>query len=462
MISMKKTSSIALLGLSSVLGLALTAEAQTVVNMGGASAGTPFATDVPLSLCDGPPAALPTHYVNGPLGSPVITTGKLHTWTCLRSGASIIVRYSATGSSDGVKRLQQPEANPLSNMNFLDHTVTTGCTGPTLMTRPSDGKQFNEFVGCTGGPVQLPVNIGWSDVAGSSFHQTGPVGTSVVPLDDSALISTQVAIVPFSFLVGNGVQKVSGGTVQGKATSLSHYQVEALLSRQVTDWRQLGLGTAPVLGDGSPASVGTAADATSPVTLCLRTAGSGTKAAVDETVMTTATETALGTATLTNPADGVYFGQSNQDVRDCIIGNATTAPVRPAHTKGFGYMEADQAFEAANPSVGVSKAYEVKMDGFKARDLALVPDQKENLKCGKWKYWVGERMNTRNPSSSDANVAGLISALVTTSSDPATIGILPAGLFWTAPSQMNVQKNSDRGPVLFKSVATQNPGVCVN
>lgn len=450
-----KKMSIALLGLGSVLGLALSAEAQTVVNMGGASAGTPFATDVPLSLCDAAP--LPTHYVNGPLGSPLITTGKLHTWTCNRAGSPIIIRYSASGSSDGVKKLQQPEANALSNMPYLDHTVLTGCTGPTLVTRPSDGKQFNEYTGCTAGPVQLPVNIGWSDVGGSSFGQTGPITTVVKPLDDSALISTQVAIVPFSFLVGNGVQKVSGGTVQGKVTNLSHYQVEALLSRQVTDWRQLGLGTAPINADGSPAAVGTPADATSPVTLCLRTAGSGTKAALDQTVMVTANEINSGSTNLTSAADGVYFGTSNQDVRDCIIGNVTAG--RPAHPKAFGYMEADQAFDAANPTVGVSKAYEVKMDGFKAYDPTLA-DPKENLKCGKWKYWVGERMNTRNPSSSDPATAALISATIAMASDPATIGILPAGTFWTAPSQMNVQKNADKGPVNFKSVPL--PSVCSN
>ena len=239
--------------------------------------------------------------------------------------------------------------------------------------------------------------------------------------------------------------------------AVSHYQVEALLSRQVTDWRQLGLGTAPVNADGSAAAVGTPADATSPVTLCLRTAGSGTKAALDETVMVIANEINAGSTNLTSAADGVYFGTSNQDVRDCIIGNIPAG--RPAHTKGFGYMEADQAFAAANPTVGVSLAYEVKMDGFKAYDPTLA-DPKENLKCGKWKYWVGERMNTRNPSSSDPSVAALISATIAMASDPATIGILPAGQFWAAPSQLNVQKNADRGPVNFKAVP--QPSACIN
>ena len=453
-----KSMAAAALGIGSILGLALSAEAQVVVNMGGASAGTPFATEVPLNLCDGPPAALPNHYVNGPMGSPTITTGKLHVWTCTRGGSSIIIRYSATGSSDGVKKLQQPEANALSNMNFLNHTALTGCTGPTLKTRPSDSKQYNEYTGCTNGPISLPVNVGWSDVGGSSFGQTGPITTIVKALDDSQLVSTQAAIVPFSFVMGNGVQKVTGGTVQGKVTSLSHYQVEALLSRQVTDWRQLGLGTATVNADGSAAAVGTAADPTSPVSLCLRTAGSGTKAALDQTVMLTATETPAGSTVLTNPADGVYFGTSNQDVADCIVGN--TAASRPAHTKAFGYMEADQASVLVDsPAVGVAKGYEVRMDGFKARDLALA-NPKENLVCGKWKYWVGERINTRNPASADAATNTLILDLIANASDPNTINILPAGAFWTAPGTMNVFKNADKGPVNFKT--TPLPSTCLN
>jgi hypothetical protein len=436
----------AALGIGSILGLALAAEAQSIVNMGGASAGTPFATEVPLNLCDASP--LPTHYVNGPLGSPTITTGKLHVWTCNRAGSSIIIRYSATGSSDGVKKLQQPEANALSNMNYLDISALTGCTGPVLKTRPSDSKQYNEYTGCTNGPVLLPVNVGWSDVGGSSFGQTGPITTIVKPLDDSQLISVQAAVVPFSFVLGNGVQKVSGGQVQGKVESLSHFQVEALLSRQVTDWRQIGLGTAPVQVDGSRAAVGTAADATSPVSLCLRTAGSGTKAALDQTVMVTAGEINAGSSNLTLAADGVYFGTSNQDVADCLVGNV--AALRPAHVKGFGYMEADQAFTLVDsPAVGVAKGYEVRMDGFKARDLALA-NPKRNLVCGDWKYWVGERINTRNPASQDPATNTLIADLIASASDPNTITILPAGAFWTAPGSMNVFKNADKGPVNFK------------
>lgn len=442
----------ALAGLFSVGALAASVQAQTVINAGGASAGTPFATDVPLNLCDASP--LPVHYVNGPFGAPTITSGKVHTWTCNRAGQPIIIRYSATGSSDGVKKLQQPESNALSNMNYLDHASLAGCVGPTTLTRPSDGKQYQEYTGCTGGPVQLPVNVGWSDVHGSSFHQTGPITTTVAPLDQSALISTQVAIVPFAIVLGNGVQRVNSlNQVQGPVTNLSRLQVETLLSRQATDWRQLGLGTAPVDGSGNPAAPGTAADATSPITLCLRTAGSGTKAALDETVMKDATETPAGSTNLTNAADGVYFGQSNQDVRDCIRGNAGAG--RPAHPKAVGYMEADQAAAA----VALGGMYITRLNGYLSNDPSL-SDPKENLKCGKFQYWVGERINTRNPSSTDPTTQQLISDFIASAQDPNTISIVPAGAFWVAPSQMNVFKNADAGPINFK--ALPEPSACIN
>jgi hypothetical protein len=108
-------------------------------------------------------------------------------------------------------------------------------------------------------------------------------------------------------------------------------------------------------------------------------------------------------------------------------------------------MEADQAG-------AVTGGYIVRMDGYLANDPSHPSgDPKHDLKCGKFTYWVGERMNTRNPSSSDAAIAALIDDLITTAADPATISILPAGTFWVAPGQMNVFKNADKGPMLWKA-----------
>src|SRR6185295_11209772 len=105
------------------------------LNGGGASAATAFMTQVPLNVMDQAPQ-LPIHYVNGNItGPPAFTSGRLHTWTGTRGGTPTIIRYSTTGSSDGILKLQQVMSNPLSNMTFLDHTTISCSSGPTLVTR---------------------------------------------------------------------------------------------------------------------------------------------------------------------------------------------------------------------------------------------------------------------------------------------------------------------------------------
>ena len=87
-----------------------------------------FATDVPLDLCDAAPAP------QAAFPAPTITRssglGK-------RGGLDVIMRYSATGSSDGVNKLLQLASDPASEMLQLNHALTTLCTFLTLTTRVS-------------------------------------------------------------------------------------------------------------------------------------------------------------------------------------------------------------------------------------------------------------------------------------------------------------------------------------
>ena len=214
-------------------------------------------------------------------------------WVCKRGGLDVIMRYSATGSSDGVNKLLQLASNPASNMLHLDHTLTTGCTGPTLTTRTGDGKQYNNTINCNNGnTINLPTHMGASDVQGASFHQTGPLGTSVTPLDDTTLNSVVTAIVPFSLYAGKGVVKLNAAGTASKRTDR-----RAVPPASRTDLRRAASRTGQRLGFGTvtDAAPGTL-EATSPIVLCLRNAGSGTKAAFDETVMINATETPVASA----------------------------------------------------------------------------------------------------------------------------------------------------------------------
>jgi ABC-type phosphate transport system substrate-binding protein len=406
----------ATLALVGVAGAAQAAE----LNIGGSSAARNFMSDIPLNLCDASP--LPALYVSA--------NNNLYTWVCKRSSADTIIRYSATGSSDGVNKLLQPTSNPASNMVFLDHTLTAGCTGPTLTTRPSDGKQYNKTINCANtNTISLGVNMGAADVAGSSFHQIGPIGTSVTALDDSTLNSVSTAIVPFSLYVGKGVVKLdSAGTApNGPISGLSRLEVERVFSGSVTDWRQLGYGT---VTDGAPGTL----EATSPILLCQRNAGSGTKAAFDETVMINATETAVATGSH-------VFSSSSSGVLACLAANR----------RSIGYMDSDQVthFNVGGDNAGL--AYVIRLDGGLANDPSL-SDPKRDLKCGKYAYWAGERLNRRT-TSEGADIDALAQAFVDNTGLQATINLIPTGAYWASDEEMVVFKNVDKGPLSWKAGA---------
>jgi hypothetical protein len=339
------------------------------------------------------------------------------------------MRYSATGSSDGVNKLLQPTGNPASNMLFLDHTLTTGCTGPNVLARVSDGKQYNNTTGCNNAnTISLPVHLGASDVQGASFHQSGPIGTTVSPLDDSNLNSVVAAIVPFSIYVGKGVVKDVAGAPGGPIAGLSRLEIERIFSKQVTDWKQLGYGT---VTDAAPGVL----EATSPITLCMRSAGSGTKAAFDETVMINSTETLLANATS-------VFSSSSSGVLTCLAGTRRT----------IGYMDADQVVSFNPGGANAGLGYTVRLDGGLAYDAALVGNEKRDLKCGKYAYWAGWRLNRRT-TSEGAAIDALAQAYVDNASAQATISIIPTGAFWASDEEMAVSKNVDKGPLIWKAGA---------
>ena len=409
-----------LAGTLALVGLAGAAQAATELNIGGSSAARNFMADIPLNLCDAAP--LPNYFVSA--------NNNLHTWSCNRGGLPVIIRYSATGSSDGVTKLLQPTSNPASNMAFLDHTLTSGCTSLGTISRPSDGKQYNKTTGCANtNTISLGVNMGASDVQGASFHQTGPVGTSVSPLDDTTLNSVSTAVVPFSIYVGKGVVKLdsTGTAPNGPISGLSRMEIERIFSGSVTDWRQMGFGT---VTDGAPTTL----EATSPILLCPRNAGSGTKAAFDETLMINATETPV--------ANAVHvFSSSTSGVLSCLATNR----------RSIGYMDADQvvSFNAGGANAGLG--YVVRVDGGLAYDPSLA-DPKRDLKCGKYAYWSALRLNRRT-TSEGADVDAVAQAFVDSTSLQATIGIIPTGVYWASDEEMFVSKNVDKGPLIWKAGA---------
>lgn len=459
------------------------------LNMGGSSAGTLYATTVPLVMLDTTPA--PIHYVNGVISVPTtptattITANKLHVWSGMRAGVRTIIRYAATGSSDGVNRPSNYTAAPgaginlgAGEMHFLDHNAG-GCDPFVSKTKGIDvnndgtigaGETFTFFekIGCTG-IVKQQVELGASDVHGGSFHQTG--GGVVKPLNQSQLDSVQAVIVPFKFVLGKDVKKRNPvtGALENVGT-LSRLEIEWLLSTSAASgnfkWSTLGLwydeNNNGLADDAQGASEKN-------IVRCMRAAGSGTKAALDETVMKDANETPLGTTDLLSltPTNSSYFGKSTQDVQDCIAGRdmnenggAFQAGIdRPHHPNAIGYLDADASIPDSpwDLKPGVPGGYDVAINGLHANDPDLPGgNAKLNIICGKYPYWVGWRLNSHLNLATFAGVTPAMVALKNAFVTAATV--TGVNDFWVKLDEMHVFKNEDKGPVTWKTAHVHPAG----
>ena len=513
-----KTSIAIFAALASIAGVAVSAQAQTVLNVAGASAAKPFVEEVPVTLCNNPTGPAPTLiagatapriFMDGALG-PVgnrLANSKFITWVCEATNPnvglpSIVVRYQSTGSSDGIDK---PNAFPTVNNDGVTPNPAArqvyvlenpgSCGAPTTDV-DALGRTRQFFPSCTQfspNPTSSPatalvVNMGVSDTAASSFGQTsagwnggvlqGPI--VVGPRADANITTSRPVVVPFSIVLGSAVKAVNPATsaVVSPVRNLTRFQVEAIFSRNITRWTQLnGIG-ADTNGNG----VIDGSD-NQTIVLCARRAGSGTKAAFDQTVMKDANEhtgqspvnsgsfnLTLGTPATPTAGPTTLSGIANSDVRDCIQGNATpTIPsndpfpfpgARPAHPTAAAYMEAEQA-ATVSPATG----YVVAVDGGKAlrndtfngqvppaQEAIYAGNEKENVRCGKFQYWTFEAFNTRNVPPASANEQILINGFLTQAESPTIINSLPnVGRYWVSPQEMHVTKTQDKGPVNWKA-----------
>ncbi len=513
-----KTSIAILAGLASIAGVALSAQAQTALNVAGASAAKPFVEETPITLCNNPGGPAPTMvpgatpprvFMDGPLGPAGnrLANSNFVTWLCEATNSNvglptIVIRYRASSSSSGIDK---PNAFPTVNNDGVTPNATArelyilenaAMCGTPLTEADSAGRQRTFHPSCTQfspNPTSSPatalvVNMGVSDVAATSFGQTsvGYIGTTVQgsivvgPRADGNITTSRPVVVPFSIVLGSAVKLINpaSGSVIGPVRNLTQLQVESIFSRNITRWTQLsGIG-ADTNGDG----IVNASDIQT-IVLCQRRAGSGTKAAFDQTLMKDANEhtgqspvgsgsfnLTLGTPATPTAGPTTLMGIANGDVRDCVQGNpAPTIPgtdpfpfpgARPAHSTAAAYMEAEQA-ATVNPAAG----YVVAVDGGKAlrndsfnghvppaEEAVYVGNEKENVRCGKYQYWVFEAFNTRNVPPASANEQILINAFLTQAESPTIINNLPnVGRYWVSPQQMHVTKNADKGPVNWKA-----------
>ena len=400
------------------------AEAVTELNVAGSASVALIANDLPRAVCsDGFDLPYPTRYSNA--------SNTKVTWTC-RLGVGtgfeqVIMRYSTTNSSDGILKVQKPRTDPQSSALFLDHTQTTGCTGPVLVPFPDNPlRKYNKVMDCNdGNTVSLPVDLGSSIVSGSSFHQVGPVGTAVVPLDTNNLSRYDAAVVPYSVFLGKQVvdrnYNIPGQPAAGPVMSLSRTEIENTISRRVTDWRILGKGTTEVPG---------VLDATSPITLCLQNAGSGLAAAIEALFMQHAKVTSIA-----NPS--VIFSPSLSGVVNCLRNNPKSIGILPAH-----YAEVFTA-PGSPYVVGVDDAFALNPSGVSGKQQAL--------ECGRYPYWTNWQFYYRD----EGDPTGLRTRYMFSARNSYR-QFDPYGKYWSAIGLgMAVFKNADPGPLLF-TLGTDN------
>jgi ABC-type phosphate transport system substrate-binding protein len=512
-----------LAGVASVFGAAASAHAQAVVNIAGASAAKPFVEEVPVTLCDNPTgpaptlrsgAPIPEIFMDGPAGPPQnrLANSKFITWRCQAINVvgrpNIIIRYQATGSGDGIRKVNARPTLPNGDPNPVARQVyvleNPGACGAPIDEVDTLGRTRRFYPSCTQfspNPNTDPagayvVNLGVSDVAPSSYGQRSQQSATQFidfpPQADDNLTLLAPVVTPFSIVVGSAVKLVNpDGTVktsptnpQGRVRNLTQLQVEAIFSRQVTRWNQLdGIG-ADTNNDG----VVNASD-NQTIIICSRRAGSGTKAAFQATLMKDAREhtgasppnslsfnLTLGTPATPTAGPTNLAGIANSDVRDCIQGNPNpTIPSndpfpfpgpRPAHPTAIAYMEAEQAM-TVNPAAG----YIVSVDGGKARrydnfngheliaeEAVYVGNEKENIRCGKYQYWTFQRLTRRNDPPPTLDETAVIDAFFASASSPQIINNLPnVGRYWISPADMHVTKQVDKGPIQWKPNTTGVP-----
>lgn len=408
--------------------LAESAQAQTVINGAGSSAGRQFAGGAPLAMCLNTPK--PIHLRSGTTD----TNSNLHTWICNVTGGGLtnspsVIRYSASESGDGFTKLTVAGATA----PYILDSSTCG----TPVERTVNGITFDEYSSCTQ-QVQEPVDFGASDVQASSFGQSGPTGTTFPKPSTTGLQApASIAALPFALFVNNGVrlQTPSGG-LGGVLDNLSRPQIEAMYRRNPQDWTDLGY---LVTSDGTTVNA-----AESGITLCLREAGSGTAAAFEQTMMLQSQVAVVNNNAANGTGGNVIYSPTSSGVVTCIQNNVN----------GIGFLNAEST---------VTNAHPIKINGYSANYSAaeVVGNtspiaRKRDVACGRYEAWVNWIINRRT------TLAGTKAQLVQAFIDAARTETnnVPSGTHWVANSEMKVNKTLDSGPIAWNGtfgVVPANP-----
>jgi hypothetical protein len=310
------------------------------------------------------------------------------------------IRYSATNSSDGF------EKQPNGAVGTAVYLNVAGCPAGSNVTIL--GKTVTRSVCPSNTPTQtLTVHWGASDVKASSLHQTAG-GVVQNPPPANHLTTTPTVIVPFSIVVGGNVRNGNGGTL----VTMTADEIRQIIAGNVAAWTDLGYQV-------------TAGSAT--ITVCQRTGGSGTIAALDETIMLPKYWGVSNFPGVANP--------SSSNVVACVNNNQNS----------IGYLDSD----SVNATNFPNGAYQVQIGGqpVNAGALGTGVARLTALRCGRYPYWADWNFITRTagvqvaPINAVAGTNAAITALGT-----AMLNNNPLPDFWLSENDTFVFKNDDRGP----------------
>jgi hypothetical protein len=421
--------------------------------------------------------SLTTQTVTMPTGATyVFGSGDLNAWTgtLLPSAggpAPAVIRYTPSHSMDGFAKLECQDLSNSQQLNISPGTyydnVTPGycggtnnpanlktiipianvdsqipvmdfssssCTGvvPTTKTGTTvagTSVSYTDYAGCNATLI-MGETMGASDVDPSSYHQTGPSNWHVFPLDSSALTTVDSFFIPFQFAVSSTVQYSNPKTGVASTPVLTRDQVNAIFNNGVANWNLLPGFEA---NNGKPY-------------LCMRNVGSGTKAALNATIMKNGSGF-LGETSL--PGANGSFNFNSTDMKICIL----------SHPNSIGYFNADGL-----PTAGITG---VILDGVLPHNDPNFTDGKATIKDGLYPFVTREHLMYRtgaDPSIDGGALTGpqhsLMSAFAGNANNNVYLTKFGAGGFWAASGDMCSAKSGDNGT--FKPTSPAPAGCPAN
>lgn len=423
------------------MGLMVAAESAQALDLNGkgSSAGRNFAGQTTGAVCaPGSPATY--YFVANATHDPALPSSRSE-WRCTVAGApgTSVFRYHGTNSLDGYSSLNNTNVL-LNTQGYLD-TQAAGCTAIAAPNPRAFGGHPNVTIfECPSAQpllVNLPIHYGASDVQGTSFTQSafGAPVTPPVIAPGVDLTTLPVVTVPFAIAVGGGVLKSTGPNVP--LDNLSIFELQQILAGTVTDWTTLGYQT------DTPGQT--------KITVCQRTTGSGTLAALDQTIMKKGPR-AINPTRVPAGTGAPILGQaanldnaSSGNIVNCL--NNAGTPGNPNHRMSIGYVDSDSG------GLFTTGAHFVKINGYQAFDASLpaTSARLKDLRCGDYPYWANWNMVVRTNGVDGLPVTGggsvpagtqnLLDAYLN-----AAIVNNPLPGFWATQAEMFVVKNDDAGP----------------